>query len=586
MSKVCVRYLSGDERHFTTDEGSNLLEIKVAVANELGRFAPEVSFFCPTSGKVLPSEGNESTEIPHLVTAVIQPRTMEEHRDREFWKRAFVFHGRGNDKGGVLRALEAINEPTLTPTIAPFSTSTSTSLSSDDDENDTPTRTPLRGIQCLTEAFLEQLTESARAPRRLLVPATDSHRSSSAQNDTLNDALVESMDWKRRHQCIDVFLAIGTDVHQEDGRGKTSLMLATEISRHVDVDVTLTAAASELQGAPSSRTMVQKKVRVPLGLHVVNQLLKARAEVNNAAPDLEGWAPLHYAVNNGASICIVKLLLQARARVNQGDNNGRSALILASGRDISSPESQAEEVEKVPIDDREHHSSQLIKLLLDAAANPNHAARDGWTSLLEASTHKRANIVDHLLRARARVNHADEIHGWTALMRASMAGSLEILDRLLQYEEPKMVVTEVNREDNYGLTCLIRASRRGFTHVVDRLLTVRAEVDCLDRDGWTSLMWASRIGRSDTVARLLQAGAQVDHENNAGWTCYRWASILSHHSVVSILKKALKLKLKQSSPTLNKKEPKKRKGPMEAEQMTDKKEGTEGTEGRRRRKTI
>lgn len=221
-SKICVRFISGDERHFDTEQGSTLLELKVFVAKELRRFAPEVSIFCAESGTAL--EGDERVDIPASVIAVIKTLVT----DRDFWKRTFVAHGRGNDAGGVLRALEAINSST---------------------NND------IRATECLTEVFMEQLE-------------IDKYR-------------LDEKEKEKRSHCIKACLQVGVDVHQRNLRGKTCLMLA---SAHDELDAVNQLLDDGAQVNVGCNNLWWSSLYYGCKAHslaIVDRLLLARARVDH-----------------------------------------------------------------------------------------------------------------------------------------------------------------------------------------------------------------------------------------------------------------------------------------------------------------
>jgi hypothetical protein len=120
-------------------------------------------------------------------------------------------------------------------------------------------------------------------------------------------------------------------------------------------------------------------------IHVVEQLLKAGADVNAAATEHGGLTALQGA-SEGGHIQVVERLLQAGADVNAAATGyrGRTALLAASEGD----------------------HIQVVERLLQAGADVNAAATEyaGWTALQAASGRGHIQVVERLLEAGALVD--------------------------------------------------------------------------------------------------------------------------------------------------------------------------------------
>ena len=118
----------------------------------------------------------------------------------------------------------------------------------------------------------------------------------------------------------------------------------------------------------------------------------------------------------------------------------------------------------------------------------------GAVRILVPMVSRREEMVDHLLKAGANVDHADG-RGKTALMRAALGGDGAMVERLLKAKP------DVNLADGNGWTALICAAA-GDVALIDRLIAAGAVVDHTTKDGRTALMRASAAGHGDAVARL------------------------------------------------------------------------------------
>src|SRR5208337_803068 len=151
------------------------------------------------------------------------------------------------------------------------------------------------------------------------------------------------------------------------------------------------------------------------------------------------------------------------ADVNAKDEDGRTALIIASGL-VS-----------------RNGCKEVIQALLATGADVNAKTNDGLTALMAASVKGHKEIVQALLDKGADVN-AKRNDGVTALMLSSVEGHKEIVQALLakgifQYLLlAKGKGADVNAKDNYGDTALDIASRFGQQEVKELLIGAGAKI--------------------------------------------------------------------------------------------------------------
>jgi ankyrin repeat protein len=127
--------------------------------------------------------------------------------------------------------------------------------------------------------------------------------------------------------------------------------------------------------------------------------------------------------------------------INKQDRSGRTALMYATGSKFT----------------------EIVKLLLQAGAKIDIQDIDGDTALVFASNTGNIEITELLLQAGAKVNIQD-VTGSTALIIASDQGHTEIVKLLLKFG------AKTTFRDNGGNTALSLARRGGRTEIVKLLL--------------------------------------------------------------------------------------------------------------------
>jgi len=156
-----------------------------------------------------------------------------------------------------------------------------------------------------------------------------------------------------------------------------------------------------------------------------------------------------------------------------------------------------------------------VKGLISAGSDVNAKDNNGWTALLMASSSGTydwtdINILEALISAGADVNAKTE-YGYTALGFASMEGNEDLVKMLLS------AGADVNGRGSCFSTALMEAVSQERTGTVKILLAAGADVNAKDvQTGETAWSWASRYGiieDNPELAQLLRdAGAKEQEQ--------------------------------------------------------------------------
>ena len=310
-------------------------------------------------------------------------------------------------------------------------------------------------------------------------------------------------------------------------------------------------------------------------------MLLSILEADPNSSDSEGVTPLMLACAHG-NIRIATLLLQARANINQQDNDGWTALmyvclsetphndlvrlLIQSGADISIKESELQRTALMAAAYRGHTS--IVQYLLDEGAPVNTQDVNGVTSLMLASQGGHSEVVRVLINYGADVNILAKKPNVTALMFACnyqrtvcvdllLAGGADpnLCDReqspliaacITDHDQPmdptildKLLSAGANlntQTAEYGHTALMHAAGYGYEKGVEILLNAAADVNIQGSDGDTALHYAAENGHLAVCKMLLASGAQATVTNSNGRTPFDLALNNGHHEVCELLR--------------------------------------------------
>ncbi|MTI11730.1 ankyrin repeat domain-containing protein [Sansalvadorimonas verongulae] len=188
---------------------------------------------------------------------------------------------------------------------------------------------------------------------------------------------------------------------------------------------------------------------------------------------------LYFAAQNGHDK-VVKILVDAGAKLNQQINNGATPLYIAA----------------------EKGHAEVVQILVDAGAKLNQQTIDSATPLFIAAQQGHAEVVQILVDAGAKLNQQTN-DGATPLYIAAQNGHAEVVQILVGVEG-----VDVNQTWN-DATPVFRAAKNGHTKVVQILVNVeRVDVNQTWNDT-TPLFQAAKKGYDEIVKILLDAGADL-----------------------------------------------------------------------------
>ena len=179
-----------------------------------------------------------------------------------------------------------------------------------------------------------------------------------------------------------------------------------------------------------------------------------------------------------------------------------------------------------------------VQSLLDKGVNPNANSNEicprvggieiTTTPLCVAAENGFKDVVKLLLDAGAEPNIADG-YGDTPLYSATKNRHTDVVKLLLD------AGVEPNMPDKYGDTPLKLAVHNGRKEMVEVLVERGAEPNIRDNSGRTPLHWAALRDHKDVAKLLLTAGADPNIENNLGITPLSEAKRMGHKDVMKII---------------------------------------------------
>ncbi len=238
---------------------------------------------------------------------------------------------------------------------------------------------------------------------------------------------------------------------------------------------------------------------------------------NLDAIDRDGENALGLAVEFGDKR-LVKLVLDAGANPNR-------SCVLGYPLDIAAGKGQ----------------SEIVAMLLDAGAEVDGRGEDGGTALSSASAAGHATVVRQLLEAGANVRHKDR-YGNRAIIYAAEKKHEEICDILAPASTPKdrqraALIVKLKRQGppSEAVKRFDRAAWDGDVDLVCDYLREGGDVNVMTAGGSTALFGAANRGHLGIAQRLIEHGADVNHCNENGDCALDYAAAGGHQSTYDLL---------------------------------------------------
>ena len=294
-------------------------------------------------------------------------------------------------------------------------------------------------------------------------------------------------------------------------------------------------------------------------VEIASLLLENKAHINIQNND--GLTALMLASQNGYAET-VSLLAQHGADVNIKDKTGLSSLMLASYGYMGEASVLVQLTQNFVQYTKQGNClkashEETVWVLLQNGAQIDVQNNAGQSALMMASEKGNTEIVSLLLQNGTKIDQEDN-DGWFPLMIASREGNTDTVSLLLQYganvnmlrmmqeppasmaasysEHPGTISFILQKNNNmHGWSSLMIACLNGHTETALLLIQNGADVDKQDKDGMSSLMLASQNGHTETAACLLQNGAHVNMQSKDGWSASIKASQGGHQEMVSLL---------------------------------------------------
>ncbi|KAL2900929.1 Ankyrin-3, partial [Bienertia sinuspersici] len=253
-------------------------------------------------------------------------------------------------------------------------------------------------------------------------------------------------------------LEAGCDINSRTSLGDTALMIAAKNKREECLRILATAGAdfSLINNVGFSVSTIASKNKWSLGFQEeVLQVIKAGKVPQSS--NLSRFSPLLFTTQAGDTEALKMVIAQAEIDVNQVDDNGFTAVLLAALKG----------------------HVECFRLLVYAKADVRRCTKSGETIITLSELSHTRDLIEKVL---------------------------------LEYA---LEMDNQNGEGFYALHC---AARRGNLQVVQLLTSKGYDVNAPDGDWYTPLMLAAREGHASICKLLIGKGARCDVKNSRGET--------------------------------------------------------------------
>lgn len=301
---------------------------------------------------------------------------------------------------------------------------------------------------------------------------------------------------------------LNIDSHLESGH--TPLIAAITAGNHQTIECLLRHGAdTEARCAQEITPLTHAVIARDQG--IVQFLLHGKAHIDAKTWD---WTPLHFAVDHGDREMVDQLLKNhANIEASCPRDFSQKTYTQPTGleRPIAVP--STEEVKRycTPLFRASiNEEDMMVHLLLERGANPEAKNSGQATALICAAEEQFEEIVELLLRYKARVDARDQWE-WTPLHRAQVKQESELVTKLLlDYKADVEARCQKQRTPLHG------AAEWGNTRTVPILLEYKADIEAKDSAERTPLHVAIEYRQTEMVIQLVKHGADVMARNGDG----------------------------------------------------------------------
>lgn len=284
----------------------------------------------------------------------------------------------------------------------------------------------------------------------------------------------------QQHDFVEFLVEAGARLTSQDSKGRTALYIAVAMKDMASIE--------------------------PL----VSPKQPQREQYIDLAQNLQGWAPLHCAIDHGKSQ-IVEKLLNAGAKVDTADKDGFTPLCLAA----------------------QLGHLKIVELLVHKKASLELTYPSGkrWSLLEWAAAEGRTTMIRLLIEKSVDLDTSVTEDGKTPLRLAVEYGNGMITWLLIDAH------VDINKPDNEGKTPLYWAAEHCQLSAMWLLLENKANTMAgpNQADRMTPLHIAALKGHESAVLLLLTMGADPYQLDINSHTALYWAIVEGHKAVVQLL---------------------------------------------------
>jgi ankyrin repeat protein len=310
-------------------------------------------------------------------------------------------------------------------------------------------------------------------------------------------------------EVVQALLAAKADPNaKEKNGGQNALMWALSQKQSAVADALIRAGADVNAGSKSSFTPMMFAAQQG-DVDSIRTLLRAGAKLNDFEPGTV--TPLIIAAAM-VHVDAVNLMLDNGANPNTADWRGYTPMLLVVrdshyGIDLANKDKIVTIVKSLLA----HGANPNFRLKQPKAITTNDVSLDGGTALLLAAEVNNTEVVRVLLDAGADPNITTD-QGMTPLIMAS-GGGTDIQrarapeERAMAIDTVKLLIergVDIKAIGQYGWTALHQASYQGLTDVIEYLVSKGADINEMDSFGQTPLSISLAVLVQDIGARRLQ----------------------------------------------------------------------------------